>query len=66
MIKWRKSSRSGDSNCVEVAYLDDGRVALRDSKHPEVAPLIFTAAEWSAFIGVDGEPGGVKGGQFDI
>ena len=34
---WRKSSRSGGADgggteCVEVAALDDGRIAVRDSK----------------------------------
>lgn len=64
--KWITSTRSGDSNCVDVAFLPTGNVAVRDSKQPNGHVLIFTSTEWSAFIGVDGEPGGVKGGQFDI
>jgi hypothetical protein len=47
---WRKGSRSnGQANCVEVADLDGGHRAVRDSKHPSGPALIFTATEWSAF-----------------
>ena len=57
--RWRKSSRSGgEGQCVEVAILGDGRVALRDSKDAGQGPaLVFTAAEWAAFAGgmADGE-----------
>lgn len=64
---WRKSPRSNSGDCVEWALLSGNHVALRDSKNPDPnAVLIFTAAEWSAFVGVDGEPGGVRGGQFDL
>ena len=57
-VAWAKSSRSGtNGNCVEVAFLGEGRVALRDSKDPEGPVLRFTHGEWSAFVdGVaDGE-----------
>lgn len=59
--RWRKSSRSsggGNGDCVEVADLGEA-VAVRDSKHPEGTALIFTSAEWMAFLA------GVKGGEFD-
>jgi hypothetical protein len=51
--QWFKSSRSnGQANCVEVAFLEDGRVAMRDSKQQGNGPaLVFTASEWDAFAG---------------
>lgn len=55
---WRKSSYSqGNGNCVEIAFLDAGAVAVRDSKDPNGPALLFTAAEWDAFSAgmADGE-----------
>lgn len=57
-VVWAKSSRSGNNgNCVEVAFLSEGNVALRDSKDPEGPVLRFNRGEWSAFVDgvVDGE-----------
>jgi len=33
---WIKSRRSGPTggNCVEVAFLDGGEIAMRNSRHP--------------------------------
>jgi hypothetical protein len=58
--RWVKSTYSGPTggNCVEVASLDAGKVAVRNSRHPLGPPLVFTAAEWRAFIG------GAKNGDF--
>jgi hypothetical protein len=47
---WRKSSFSGQHNCVEVAKLDDGEVAVRHSRQSAGPALVFTADEWSAFL----------------
>ncbi|MEJ3653634.1 DUF397 domain-containing protein [Actinomycetes bacterium KLBMP 9759] len=58
--EWKKSSLSGNlGNCVEVAKLDSGEVAMRNSRHPSGAALVFTPAEWTAFVG------GVTQGEFD-
>ncbi|GAB2704952.1 DUF397 domain-containing protein [Nocardia thraciensis] len=47
---WFKSSRSaGRTECVEVAWLAEGKVGVRDSKHPTGPALIFTPGEWDAF-----------------
>ena len=57
---WHKSSRSsGNGNCVEVAFLDDA-VAVRDSKDRLGPVLIFTTAEWHAFVT------GASDGEFDL
>lgn len=48
--KWFKSSRSGgNANCVEIAFLPDNHVGVRDSKNPSGPALMFTSAEWSTF-----------------
>ena len=57
--RWLKSTRSGTENCVEVARFANA-VAVRDSKNPTGPALIFTAAEWHAFVG------GVADGEFDL
>jgi Domain of unknown function (DUF397) len=66
---WRKSSISGQmGNCVEVADLSTGEVAVRNSRHPDGPALVFTRAEWVAFVGgvVQGEFGpGPHSGQPD-
>ncbi|MBF6176423.1 DUF397 domain-containing protein [Nocardia blacklockiae] len=49
--RWFKSSRSGaGKECVEVAFLTDGRVGVRDSKNPGGPALIFASDEWAGFV----------------
>ncbi|HEV7449948.1 MAG TPA: DUF397 domain-containing protein [Pseudonocardiaceae bacterium] len=49
-VGWRTSSYSGTSGtCVEVADLNDGHRAVRDSKNPTGPALTFTPTEWTAF-----------------
>lgn len=58
--KWRKSRRSVTQNCVEVNRLTDGDVAVRNSRDPNGPALVFSPAEWKAFVG------GARAGEFDL
>jgi hypothetical protein len=58
--RWRKSTVSNPSgNCVELAELTGGMVAVRNSRQPSGPVLIYTRAEIAAFIQ------GVQRGEFD-
>jgi hypothetical protein len=50
---WVRSRRSGPTggNCVEVAFLAGGDVAMRNSRYPGGPALVFTRSEWNAFLG---------------
>jgi len=48
-IAWRKSSASGETDCVQVAAVA-GRVLIRDSANRDGAVLGFPSAAWSAFV----------------
>jgi hypothetical protein len=61
---WRKSSFSGSGgtgggNCVEIAPMPDGTIAVRHSAEPGGATLLFTRAEMDAWVT------GCKAGEFD-
>ncbi|MFJ4466671.1 DUF397 domain-containing protein [Streptomyces sp. NPDC089424] len=58
--RWTKSRHSNaEGNCVEVAALTDGGVALRNSRDPDGPALVYTASELAAFLA------GAKDGEFD-
>ncbi|MFD0888747.1 DUF397 domain-containing protein [Streptosporangium algeriense] len=63
-VAWRISSRSPDTGgqCVEAGPLADGsgRVAVRHSRRRDAEVIVYSRAEWQAFIG------GVKNGEFDF
>ncbi|WP_280363400.1 DUF397 domain-containing protein [Nocardia wallacei] len=49
-VEWFKSSYSGgDKECVEVAFLPNDLVGVRDSKARSGPALVFSGSEWSAF-----------------
>jgi len=57
--RWRKSTFSDQTNCVEIGELADGRIGIRSSRHPEHPLADFTRDEIVAFLR------GVKAGEFD-
>jgi hypothetical protein len=57
---WRKSTYSANNGCVEVAFVEDGGVAIRDSKDRSGSVLVFWPHEWTAFLR------GVRAGEFDL
>ncbi|WP_204745374.1 DUF397 domain-containing protein [Glycomyces paridis] len=63
-IRWKISSRSSSNggSCVEAGPLGDssGRVAVRHSHHPEGSVIVYTRAEWTAFLA------GARDGEFDF
>ncbi|MFC8047020.1 DUF397 domain-containing protein [Nocardia sp. NPDC057353] len=59
--RWQSASGTAPESeaVVEVAFLAEGHVALRDGRDPEGSVLIFTPGEWDAFTA------GVLDGEFD-
>jgi hypothetical protein len=59
-VTWQKSRRSNPSgNCVELAGLPGGDIAVRNSRDPGGPALIYTHDEIVAFIA------GARDGDFD-
>jgi hypothetical protein len=59
-IRWTKSSHSNPhGNCVEVAELTGGKVAVRNSHRPGGPALVYARAEAAVFVQA------VKDGEFD-
>jgi hypothetical protein len=57
--QWRKSSRSNNGTCVELARLSDGSIGVRNSNQPDAGMVRFTPTEIDIFLQ------GVKAGEFD-
>jgi len=59
-VRWRKSTFSGSNGeCVEVAELADGAIAVRNSNNPGAGMVLFTRAEMAAWVK------GCQAGEFD-
>jgi hypothetical protein len=59
-VTWRKSRHSNPSgNCVEIAELPDGSIAIRNSRYPAGPALVCTHPEFAAFLA------GARDGEFD-
>ncbi|MFF3455293.1 DUF397 domain-containing protein [Streptomyces sp. NPDC002730] len=59
-VTWIKSSHSNATgNCVEMAALPDGNVAVRNSRDPQGPTLVYTREEIAAFVA------GARAGDFD-
>jgi hypothetical protein len=59
-VRWMKSQHSNPNGaCVEVAALPNGEIAMRNSRFPAGAVLLYTQAEITAFLA------GAKDGEFD-
>jgi uncharacterized protein DUF397 len=49
--RWRKSKRSNPTGaCVELAELPGGRIAMRNSRHPDGPTLIYSRAQIAALV----------------
>jgi hypothetical protein len=47
---WRTATRSGSTDCVEVADNLPGVMAVRDSKDRQGPVLAFTPSTWRTFV----------------
>ncbi|MGH3539328.1 MAG: DUF397 domain-containing protein [Pseudonocardiaceae bacterium] len=59
-VRWTKSSHSNpNGNCVELAQLPEGIIAVRNSRRPAGPALLWARAEMAVFVRA------VRDGEFD-
>jgi hypothetical protein len=59
-VRWTKSQYSNATGeCVELATLPNGEIAMRNSRFPDGPVLVYTRGEITAFLA------GAKDGEFD-
>jgi Domain of unknown function (DUF397) len=56
---WRRARLGRAGSRVEVAFVDD-LIGVRNGDDPDGPILVFTRAEWEAFVA------GAKDGEFDV
>ncbi|MER7168939.1 DUF397 domain-containing protein [Micromonospora sp. NPDC000207] len=56
---WQRAEGDDSDSAVEVAFVDD-LIGMRNSAEPEGPVLVFTQAEWDAFVA------GAQDGEFDL
>lgn len=56
---WRSAPGEAGGSTVEVAFVDD-LIGVRNGAEPDGPVLVFTQAEWDAFVE------GAKDGEFDL
>jgi hypothetical protein len=59
VIDFRSSSFCGTSACVQVGFLSDNGVAVRDGKRHTAGDHMFTSGAWKAFLEA------LRAGEFD-
>jgi hypothetical protein len=58
--EWQRAEESeGEEEAIEIAFVEE-YIAMRNSAEPEGTILVFTQAEWDAFVL------GAKDGEFDF
>lgn len=58
--EWLRAEESeGEEEAIEIAFVDE-YIAMRNSAEPDGTILVFTQAEWDAFVL------GAKDGEFDF
>lgn len=59
--RWFKAlASSANGGCLEVAFLDSGRVALRDNENLDNPPFVVSRHVWQCWLD------GAKSGEFDL
>ncbi|ROT27136.1 DUF397 domain-containing protein [Micromonospora sp. HM5-17] len=56
---WQRAEGDDSEGAVEIAFVDN-LIGMRNSADPDGPVLVFTQAEWDAFVA------GARDGEFDL